>query len=146
MTHFTTPIVAALLLLTTPAFAQDADVEAAIASWQDAFNAGDGKAAADLIFAEDAMLLPPNGPMVEGRDAIATFWQGAIDSGFHSLALKPLSIEVLGDTAIETGTWAGVMPGADGAADTELTGKTLVIWKKGDDGAWRMTQDMWNDN
>jgi ketosteroid isomerase-like protein len=50
---------------------------------------------------------------------------------------------VQGDTMIETGTWAVKAPAEDGSAETTLSGRALVIWKKGEDGIWRMSQDMW---
>ncbi|WP_116133209.1 SgcJ/EcaC family oxidoreductase [Tropicimonas sp. IMCC34043] len=120
-----------------------AEVEAAIAGWQEMFNAGDGQAAANAVFAEDARLLPPGAPMVEGRAAIADFWQTVMDSPAHSLELGLISVDVLGDTAIETGTWSIMVP-TDGG-ESRIGGKTLVVWKKQSDGVWRMSQDMWND-
>ena len=82
--------------------------------------------------------------MVEGREAIGTYWQGAMDAGVHSLDLGLIAVEMLGDTMIETGTWEVTVP-AEGGGETQVGGKALVIWKKGADGTWRMSQDMWND-
>jgi uncharacterized protein (TIGR02246 family) len=121
------------------------DIEAAQAAWEDAFNAGDAAAAAEAVFAEDARLLPPDGPVVEGREAIAAFWQGLMDAGVHSLDLGLIAVEVQGDAMIETGTWSVTAPNPEGGEVT-LEGKALVIWKQGEDGVWRMAQDMWNDD
>ncbi len=127
------------------AFAADAtsEIETAQASWEAAFEAGDGAAAAAAVFTEDARLLPPDGPVVEGREAIGKFWQGLMDAGVHSLDLGLIAVEINGDTMIETGTWAVKAPSDQGEVDA--AGKALVVWKKGDDGAWRMSQDMWNN-
>ena len=127
-----------------PAHAQEDALEAAQKSWEDAFNAGDGAAAAAAVFTEDARLLPPGEPMVVGRKAIGEYWQGGFDAGFHELELGGIAVETQGDTMIETGTWAVKGPDADGK-ETDYGGKALVIWKKGEDGVWRMSQDMWND-
>ncbi len=135
---------AVALAVAGPVWADDAaDVEAAIARWQALWNAGNAPAAAQEIFAEDAILLPPDGPMLQGRDAIAAFWQPVMDSPAEALTLKLKHLDLIGDTAIETGTWAVTVPGEDGAP-MQVGGKTLVVWKKGADGAWRMAQDMWN--
>ena len=83
-------------------------------------------------------------PLVEGRKAIGEFWQGAFDAGIHSLELGKIAVEVHGDTMIETGTWAVKVPNSAGGEDSP-SGKALVVWKKGEDGVWRMSQDMWND-
>ena len=138
----------ALCLAGLPAAAARADsaaeVAAAIESWQELFNAGDAAAAAEAVFAEDARLLPPGAPMVEGRAAIAEFWQGVMDSEAHGLELDLIAVDVLGDAAIETGTWSIAVPDGSGG-EMRVGGKTLVVWKKGADGAGRMSQDMWND-
>ncbi|MER2509942.1 SgcJ/EcaC family oxidoreductase [Amaricoccus sp.] len=133
------------LTLSGPALADDAaEIKAAQASWEAAFAAGDGAAAAEAVFTEDARLLPPGEPMVVGREAIGAYWQAGIDAGFHSLKLGLTAVEVIGDTMIETGTWSIKFPGMDGGAEGEASGKALVIWKKGADGTWRMSQDMWS--
>lgn len=121
-----------------------ADVEAAIASWPQHFNAGDATAAAEAVFTETARLLPPDEAMVEGREAIAAFWQAVMDSPAHDLEVTPIEIDLLGDTAIETGRWTITVPTEDGG-EARIGGNTLVVWKKGEDGAWRMQQDMWNN-
>lgn len=126
------------------AIADTAEIEAAQRAWEQAFASGDGAAAAEAVFTEDARLLPPDEPMVEGREAIAEYWQGAMDAGVHTLKLGLIAVEMHGDTMIETGTWAVTVPSEDGG-EAEVRGKALVVWKKGEDGRWRMSQDMWNN-
>ena len=139
--------VAGLLALpmTTYARADDTSViKAAQASWESAFAGGDGAAAAAAVFAEDARLLPPGEPMVVGREAIGKYWQGGMDAGVKDLKLGLTAVDMVGDdTMIETGTWAVTVPAKDGSRQP-LSGKALVVWKKGSDGVWRMAQDMWN--
>lgn len=144
--HFQKLVLASVMMAAgSLAMADDAaDVEAAIKKWQDLWNAGDATAAAAQVFTEDARLLPPDGPMVEGREAIAAFWQPVLDSPAKDIELTLIAVDIQGDTAIETGTWAVTVP-ADGGGEMQVGGKTLVVWKKGDDGQWRMAQDMWNN-
>jgi ketosteroid isomerase-like protein len=68
-----------LLLIAQPGQAQDAKaaMEDAAGSWEAAFNAGDGKAVAEL-YTEDAALFPPGAERVDGNSVIAEFWQGAV--------------------------------------------------------------------
>lgn len=136
---------AALAAAGTAALADTSDLETAQASWEQAFAGGDGAAAAAAVFTEDARLLPPGEPMVEGRNAIGEYWQAAFDAGVKDLELGPIAVEMHGDTMIETGTWSVKVPNADGGEDT-ASGKALVVWKKGEDGVWRMSQDMWNSD
>lgn len=133
----------AVLLATAASASDTSTLEAAQQSWEKAFAAGDGMAAAEAVYTEDARLLPPGEPVVEGREAIGKYWQGAMDAGFHGLDLGLIDVEIVGDTMIETGTWTVTFP-AEGGGEATATGKALVIWKQGADGVWRMSQDMWN--
>ena len=144
-TLFVVAATAALWLAGGTLAADRSDLEAAIQSWQDTFNAGDGRKAAETLYTPDARLLPPDSAMVEGTDAIAAFWQAVMDSPAHDLVLKLVDADIIDDnTAIETGTWTITVPKQEGG-EMQIGGKTLVIWKRGEDGAWRMTQDMWNN-
>ena len=136
---------ALILSLAAPATAQDtAAIEAAQALAEEAFATGDGAKVAEMIYTEDARLLPDGAPIVEGREAIAAFWQGAFDAGYRDLQLGLTDVEMVGDdTMIETGTWTLTVPTEDGGTAQE-SGKDLVIWKLEADGVWRMSQDMWN--
>lgn len=122
-----------------------ADIAGAQQAWEDAFNAQDGERTADL-YTENARIYPPNRPTVEGRDSIVEFWQAVWDGGAHSLNLELAEAQVAGDTAVEVGTWEVKHPKSDGGEDALLSGRTLVVWRRGDDGVWRMSNDMWNDN
>lgn len=119
-------------------------IDAAQALWEQAFATGDGARAAEMAFTEDARLLPDGNPIVEGREAIAAFWQGGFDAGFRDLELGLTAVDMVGDdTMIETGTWSVSVPRTEGGSE-RVGGKALVVWKKEADGVWRMAQDMWN--
>lgn len=135
------PLIAAVALA-VPALADEAaDIEARTVAFETAFNGGDA-AATGALYTDDAILLPPGGPVIEGRDGIVALWQGAIDSGLKDLDLMTMNVEVAGDTAYETGTFEGTVAGADG--ETPANGKYVVVWKKVD-GNWMLHRDIWND-
>ncbi|MBP7000766.1 SgcJ/EcaC family oxidoreductase [Amaricoccus sp.] len=122
------------------------DMAAAQRLWEQAFATGDGAKAAEMAFTEDARLLPNGEPIVEGREAIAAYWQGGFDAGVRDLKLGLIAVDRPSeDTMIETGAWSVTVPG-EGGAMMEVGGKALVVWKKEADGVWRMAQDMWNTN
>jgi uncharacterized protein (TIGR02246 family) len=135
-----------MLLGADPGHAQDAEaaIEEAASAWEGAFNAGDGKAVAEL-YTEDAALLPPDAERVDGRAAIAEFWQGAIDSGLADANLESVEVLEAGDFAYEVGTVTLSAPGSDGER-VAVNGKYIVVWQRGDDGAWRLHRDIWNMN
>ena len=104
---------------------------------------GKDAAAVARHYTDDASLFPPGAPRQDGRDAVQSFWQGAIDVGLTDVVLTTVAVEEFGDTATEEGTLTGTLAGA-GGAPTALVGKYIVLWKKGDDGVWRLHRDIWN--
>lgn len=106
------------------------------AALADAINAGDAARAADHYTAY-AALMPPGAPLQQGRDAIRTFWQGAIDAGLSNVVLAPDDIEAMESDAVETGVLTGTM------GEARIVGKYVVHWRR--DGAhWRLHRDIWN--
>jgi ketosteroid isomerase-like protein len=91
----------------------------------------------------DAVLVPPNGRMIAGRDSIRAFWTPR-NPDFRTLAhsLTTDRLEVAGDVAVEVGTWRqeGQLGGAD---PRESAGRYLVVWRRQPDGAWKMQFDSW---
>lgn len=115
-------------------------MQAADAEFSAAFAAADAQALASL-YTEDAMLLPPGGDFVSGREAIQGFWQAVMDAGVAEARLTVEEAEGLGDTAWEVGRYA--LHDAAGALIDE--GKYIVIWKSTDAG-WRLHRDIWNSS
>src|SRR5947209_20387212 len=71
--------------------------------------AASAKSAAALVkafYAPDAVLMPPNHPIVEGRAGIQSFLQGLIDSGLTSLKVETTSVASGGDVAYGRGRYA----------------------------------------
>lgn len=114
-------------------------IEATISDWMTAFSQDDAAGVA-ACYTEDAQLLPPNDPIVRGREAVQAWFQGVIDAGLD-VRLEIVELEGYGDTAYEIGK-ATVMS-ADGQVIDDS--KYIVIWKKVGD-AWRMHRDIFNSN
>lgn len=116
-------------------------IAAASAAWAAAWDAGDGSAIAAL-YTEDAMVLPPGGEAVEGRAAIAAYWQGFIDSVAGSdVTLETLEVHSGDGGAIEVGSF--MVTGADGEHVDH--GKYIVNWKLVD-GTWMLHRDIFNSS
>lgn len=115
-----------------------ADITAANEAFMTAFGSGNGAAVAEL-YTEDARLLPPGSDPVEGRVAIAAFWQSVIDSGVAEARLMTDEVENLGDTAYEVSHYGMY----DAAGNLIGEGKYIVIWKHTDAG-WKLHRDIWN--
>ena len=141
---------AALSLLATAAAGQTAGmddartaIEERTTAFEQAYNSGDSAALAEL-YTEDAAILPPDAARAEGRDAIGRFWGGAMEQGLKNLDLTATEVEGMDDAAVEIGTFTATAPAAEGGGESEVAGKYLVVWKRGDDGAWRLHRDIWN--
>jgi uncharacterized protein (TIGR02246 family) len=111
--------------------------------FEEGFDHGDA-AAVGSVYTDDAALLPPNGPMTHGRDAITKFWQGVMDMGLRSVALNTVSLVRDGDDAAhEIGT-ASLTIEPEGGEPTTDSVKYVVVWRREASGEWRYAVDIWN--
>ncbi len=120
------------------------DATAAIAEQNNKFGAAvaaKDSAAIAALYTEDAILLPPNAPAVNGRDAIQAYWQAFLDSGVTNGTLKSSEIVNTDTDATEVGTWTITAP--DGTVADN--GKYIVWWKKKADG-WYFYRDIFNSD
>ena len=111
-------------------------IEAAIARYVAASNRGDADALAAL-YADDAMLLPPDHQPIRGRQAIGDFWRQGTDEGLQVTTLK---VEVEGDLGYLVGRY-NLPPTDEEPADS---GKYVMCLKRQRDGSWKLTADIWN--
>jgi uncharacterized protein (TIGR02246 family) len=111
-------------------------IEAAVQRYVEASNQGDADALASL-YADDAMLLPPDHEPVRGRAAIGDFWRQGTDEG---LEVTTLTVEVDGDLGYLVGRYH--LPATD--EEPADSGKYVMCLKRQRDGAWKLTADIWN--
>jgi uncharacterized protein (TIGR02246 family) len=142
-------LVAPLLVAARPAAAQTgtADplrglIEKEAKAFSDAFAKGDFKTLAGM-YAEDAIVLPPDAEMVKGRAAIESFWKGVHDSGVKSAVLTVVDVKSSGELAAELGT-AVLTVQPPNQPEAKQNVKYVVTWKKQKDGAWKLYRDIWN--
>lgn len=110
-----------------------------------AAKAKDAASLARAFYAEDAVFMPPNHPIVEGRSNIQAFIQGLIDSGLQSIELKTTHIEESGDLAYGRGAYTLLMRSPEGG-DIEDVGKYIVCYRRQDDGTWKAVSDIFNSD
>ena len=118
-----------------------AEIEAANDKLVAALNGGDAAGIA-VLYTEDAMLLPPNSEMLEGREAVQAFWQGGIDMGIKEATLETEVVEARGNAAYEVGKYTMIIEPPGGPAISD-NGKYLIVWKR-QEGSWKLHADMWN--
>jgi uncharacterized protein (TIGR02246 family) len=104
-------------------------IRASIARFDKAVIDRDWRAIA-LLYAEDGILLPPNGQIVQGRPAIERFFSGfPIVTTFRQ---EVVETEGVGNLAY--------------ARATSDFGKVITIWRKQPDNSWLVVRGMWNSN
>jgi uncharacterized protein (TIGR02246 family) len=109
------------------------------AEFEAAYNAGDAAKVASM-YAEDAVVMPPNEPMIKGRSAIEARLKKEMAKGKVTLKLSPYGSAITGDTAHEAGTTTVTLP--DGRTEQE---KYLAVYKRvGNE--WKVAYDIWNSD
>jgi uncharacterized protein (TIGR02246 family) len=123
--------------------ADEAAIRAQTTAWMKAYNAADAKSVAAL-YADDAMLAPPEAPAAAGRTAILAFFTkdvaGAKSAGLTLSVTGTTDVGVSGDLGWESGTYAATVKGA-----VVGTGKFLSVSRK-KDGKWLYIRDTWNSD
>ena len=113
------------------------EIAAVNRSFEEAAGRGDLDRLASL-YTTDAIALPPDGPLVKGRNDIKRMWGDiATQIGLKGVKLETIALEVSGDTANEVGQARLTLE--SGAAVV----KYVVVWKRVD-GQWRLHRDIWN--
>jgi uncharacterized protein (TIGR02246 family) len=135
-------LTALYLCLPVSAMAQDkALIQGLNDKFSQAFNEGNAAAVAAL-YTDDAVILPPGGEMMKGRNAIQAFWKGATehlgDGKLTTVDVRPLG----STTAREIGTFTFRTKGSQ---TQEITGKYVVVWEKVG-SEWKLATDIWNTN
>ena len=110
--------------------------------FEEALARGDAAGCA-AVYTDDAILLAPDVPMMTGKQAAQEYWQGGIDMGMKSVALRTLNLEDKGDTAIQIGAADAVIQ-PEGGQPMKASAKFIVIWKRQADGSWKWAVDCFN--
>jgi len=119
-----------------------AALQAADLNWAKAYNAGNADAVASL-YDENAVLLPPGAPGVDGRAAIKAFFAKDTAESQKAGITFMLGAKPAGGVSGDMGWQSGVYVVKDKAGKVLETGKYLsVSRKKG--GKWLYVRDTWN--
>ena len=110
-----------------------------------AFDAGDVPALSAFV-TEDTVGMPPNQPQIVGRDAARAFWREGFAMAKSTMTLTSPDFIVAGDVAVDCFDWAMKIVPHDGSAALQDNGEGVWIWRREDDGAWRLASSIWNSD
>jgi uncharacterized protein (TIGR02246 family) len=120
-----------------------AALEAFSADWRSAWQEGRFDQMADL-YEEDAWLMTRHQPARKGRDAILAYFEASRGKETSAeISFAPESLVIDGDYAFKTAHWKLSYLGTDGAPVTDA-GRSFVVFKRGEDGRWRLWRDIDN--
>ena len=118
----------------------DTGIRGTLAAYNDALNGG--KTAAVLaLYTDDGVFMPPYSQSALGKDAV----EKAYDAVFTELKFRVTF--TIAELVVMAPDWAYVRTNSAGTTEHHSTGKTtaeanqeLFIFKKGDDGKWRIAR------
>jgi ketosteroid isomerase-like protein len=123
----------------------DATFRAGTAEWIAAYNAGNVDRILAL-YAEDAMVMPPEAPVASGHAAIREFLTKDIASSKAAgITLTDISSGSTTGTSGDLGWHTGTFAVLDANGKTVGTGKYSEIWQR-NAGKWMIIRDMWNND
>jgi uncharacterized protein (TIGR02246 family) len=110
----------------------------------DSLSAGRAEQIADC-FTEDAALLPPGASPVGGRPAVVAYFKQLIESGKLTVQVKSTLGSFAGALGYDAGRYSLVIDPKQGSQSRDV-GKFVTILRKGADGNWRISLDIWNSD
>lgn len=110
------------------------------AEFQRLANANDGAGLAEAFYTEDAQLLPPNAPQVNGKAAIRDFWKAFLAQGVSDVVLETGNVISSGDLAYGVGKYGYT------ASGVRQNGKYVVVYRRQANGSYRAVADSFNSN
>lgn len=92
-------------------------------------------------YAENSVFMPPNAPLLRGRDPLKSFYASMIERGATDLRLEPDEVSGHGPIAYESGTYS--VSYANGASRDR--GKYLLVLRNMA-GTWRTEKTIWSSD
>jgi ketosteroid isomerase-like protein len=119
-------------------------VLAADAAWMKAYHAKD--LAKSVAFCdEEASILPPNAPIATAKGAIAKVIANDFANGDLTWHANKAGVARSGDLGYTSGTSELTVKDASGKTIVDH-GKFLTVWKKQEDGSWKVLFDMFSSD
>ena len=96
------------------------------------------------LYADDAILLPPNANPVIGKTAIRPRYEMLFRTMMPAIRSDLSEVEVGGDWAFVRGRNTGAMRPIGGGAERQLNDVFLMVLRRGADAQWRIARLIWH--
>jgi ketosteroid isomerase-like protein len=93
-------------------------------------------------YTDDAQILPPDAPLVQGREGLIAMVNATFAAGGRSLRMETLSTQRNGDLLVQVGRY--VMGITDGGQSFDDPGKFVSVYARQPDGALLLTVTCFN--
>ncbi len=108
-------------------------------AWNEALNAGDLDTLT-MVYESNARIMPPNGETLRGAAGVREIFGAMTEAGLTArMVIEEITMQE--SVAYKIGSYT-LMDGDD-VVDS---GKFIETWRKGEDGKWRISNDIWNSN
>ncbi|HSG97135.1 MAG TPA: DUF4440 domain-containing protein [Woeseiaceae bacterium] len=113
--------------------------------WSKVLASGDLVATLDF-WSDDAIVMPPKRPAIEGKMAIAEMIQAGADTPGQKISWEPISAYVSESGDMAYMIERNVEEQLDSDGNKVVThNKTVTIWRKDSQGQWKNVVDIWNE-
>ena len=113
------------------------------AAFVKSFNAKDVAQVLD-VYTENSVFMPPNQPVIRGKEPLKAFYQELLKEGATNLEMDVAEVSGHGPLAYQSGTYEMDLKPSHGTADRDR-GKYLFIARKLN-GQWRYEYTAWNSD
>jgi uncharacterized protein (TIGR02246 family) len=97
------------------------------------------------LYEPDAWLMTAATPLLSGREAILDHFRKRIAQPIETKWLfHEESLDIVGDVGTLVAQYWLIVTPRDGGDSRTFSGRSLLVYKRGDDGRWRIWRDMDN--
>ena len=121
----------------------------AIAAATTQFQAAENAGSVDQFrgfFADDLVMMGPDGPPVTGADSVAALMRVFHDAFAVQVEYNSQEIVVFGDWAFDRGTERYTLTPKAGGAPIRKSGNYLYLYQRQEDGSWKQSRVIWNSS
>jgi uncharacterized protein (TIGR02246 family) len=111
--------------------------------YDEAHNAGDAEKLVSLVYAEDAVRMPADQPMLVGKAAILEWYRTSFEQNDYDLDNIAVEAKVSGDLAFQRGIYTITVIPKDGGDTQSGGGYWVAVYERQPDEGWKTIWDIW---